>query len=131
MKTVIANIKHAIRGKEQITIGGGVFSAHEFQFIVDQYETDKQKEEQRHNGWTNYATWRVNLEMFDSMEPTDFGDGHDLPHELADSLKYYADEILCQGCGYEGLVLDYARAFLSDVNWHEIAKHMITDYAEA
>jgi len=29
----------------------------------------------------------------------------------------------------EGLALDYARAFLSDVDWREIAKHMIEDYA--
>lgn len=25
-----------------------------------------------YNGWTNYATWRVNLEMFDGMSPRDF-----------------------------------------------------------
>ena len=23
----------------------------------------------KYNGWTNYATWRVNLEMFDGFEP--------------------------------------------------------------
>lgn len=22
----------------------------------------------KYNGWTNYATWRVNLEMFDGMQ---------------------------------------------------------------
>jgi hypothetical protein len=26
------------------------------------------------------------------------------------------------------LALDYALAFISDVNWHEIAKHMIADF---
>jgi hypothetical protein len=26
---------------------------------------------------------------------------------------------------------DYARAFLQEVNWSEIAAHMIADYAEA
>ena len=87
-------------------------------------------EKQTYNGWTNYATWRVNLEMFDGMKPCDFGDGHDSAYELSESLKYYADEILCQGCGYEGLVLDYARAFLSDVDWKEIAAHMIDDYPQ-
>ena len=29
-----------------------------------------------------------------------------------------------------GLMEDYARAFLSDVNWFEIAEHMFLDYAE-
>lgn len=30
----------------------------------------------------------------------------------------------------KGLVLDYALAFLSDVNWQEIAKHIMEAYAE-
>ena len=81
-----------------------------------------------YNGWTNYATWRVNLEMIDGLDPSDFGTGLD-SYDLGQALKDYADEILCQGCGYEGLVLDYARAFLSDVNWREIAEHMIEAYA--
>jgi hypothetical protein len=28
------------------------------------------------------------------------------------------------------IALDYALAFLSDVNWYEIAGHMIEDYVE-
>ena len=28
----------------------------------------------------------------------------------------------------EGLALNYARAFISDVNWYEIAEHMRRDY---
>jgi hypothetical protein len=83
-----------------------------------------------YNGWTNYATWRVNLEMIDGLELSDFGTELD-PYGLGQALKDYADEILCQGCGYEGLVLDYARAFLVDVNWAEIARHMIDDYVDA
>ena len=23
---------------------------------------------QKHNGWTNYATWRIHLELFDGQE---------------------------------------------------------------
>jgi hypothetical protein len=30
-----------------------------------------------------------------------------------------------------GLALDYAMAFLQDVNWREIAEHMVADYCEA
>ena len=89
----------------------------------------------KYNGWTNYATWRVNLEIFDGFDPREhftLADSDDSwMDDLAENLKTFADEILCQGCGYEGLVLDYARAFLSDVNWYEIAQHLIADYAEA
>ncbi len=83
-----------------------------------------------YNGWTNYATWRVNLEIFDGMAPRDFGDGHDSAYELAGSLKYYAEELIEQTAG-EGLARDYAMAFLDDVNWREIAQHMINDYVSA
>lgn len=82
-----------------------------------------------YNGWTNYATWRVNLEMFDGCDLTDYGwqkmDGYD----LTQAIKEYAEEFIELECG-RGLTRDYALAFLSDVNWREIAQHMINDYAE-
>jgi hypothetical protein len=88
-----------------------------------------------YNGWTNYATWRVNLEMIDGMEPDDFGFSRKEEftltevYELADALQNYAEEILDQSP--DGLTKDYARAFLSDVNWREIAQHMVNDFTEA
>ena len=80
----------------------------------------------RYNGWTNYATWRVNLEIFDEMDVRDtFSiDADDDASELANALEQYADELLTMN-GESGLALDYARAFLSDVNWYEIAEHML------
>jgi hypothetical protein len=88
--------------------------------------------DKRHNGWTNYATWRVNLEMFDGFDPREYftdADGSFDACDLADNLKAYADEMLTIN-GEQGLAVDYARAFLDDVNWREIAEHMI-DAAEA
>ena len=82
-----------------------------------------------YNGWTNYATWRVNLEIFDGMDPHDMG-WHKLDKfDLADCIKEYANEILEMDVK-EGLALDYARAFISNVNWQEIARHIIETYAE-
>lgn len=81
-----------------------------------------------YNGWTNYATWRVNLEIFDNMD----GEGFDLGQEAYDlghDLKSYVEEFIEQS-SESGLARDYAMAFLSDVNWYELAKHMIADYAE-
>ena len=84
-----------------------------------------------YNGWTNYATWRVNLEIFDGFTPYDVM-GNDFPaaYDLAQGLKDWAEEIIYNDTPDGGLARDYALAFLSDVNWHEIAKHMIADYAE-
>jgi len=88
--------------------------------------------EQTYNGWTNYATWRVNLEIFDGMSPSDVT-GRSLPavSELKDALKDYAEGLIYESGGGDGnLAVDYAMAFLSDVDWWSIANHMLADYAE-
>ena len=33
----------------------------------------KTMQDNTYNGWTNYATWRVNLEIFDGMSADDMG----------------------------------------------------------
>jgi len=84
------------------------------------------KNDNTHNGWTNYATWRVNLEFFDGQSPEDIMGEH-VPVEysvLEEQLENYLEE---QG---QGLVLDYALAFISDVNWYEIAQTLVEEYKE-
>jgi hypothetical protein len=84
----------------------------------------------RHNGWTNYATWRVNLEIFDGIDSGYFrsevrtSDVYDLSKRLQEFAENIIDD------SGEGLAVDYARAFLADVNFYEIAQHMI-DAAKA
>lgn len=75
---------------------------------------------QDYNGWTNYATWRINLEIFDGMEFDEIVD--------AEFLKDYADEIVIGN--NKGLAYDYANAFMNNVNWHEIADHLNEDFQE-
>lgn len=83
----------------------------------------------KYNGWTNYATWRVNLEIFDGLSPIDYGWTVEDDYDLAQQLQEYAEEIICMGAT-DGLAKDYALAFLSDVDWREIAQHMICDWAD-
>ena len=82
-----------------------------------------------HNGWANYETWRVNLEIFDGMNPRDYGLDTLDSYNLGEQLKEYASDLIEQGSS-EGLARDYALAFLDAVNYREIAEHMIEDYAE-
>ena len=83
-----------------------------------------------YNGWTNYATWRVNLEIFDGLDPRDMG-WHKLDkYDLADCLKEYAIDMLQDQSPAISLVFAYAMAFVSEVNWLEIAGHMLEEYAE-
>lgn len=80
-----------------------------------------------YNGWANYATWRVNLEIFDGSTIEDlFGEPQTEAYELGKMLKDYAEQLIEEG-STEGLARDYALAFLSEVNWYEIAEHMIED----
>ena len=72
---------------------------------------------EKYNGWTNYATWRVNLEIIDGIEID--------TKQCAASIKEIIDDVVFSqyelGNGSH-LVEDYARAFVSEVNFYEIAQ---------
>ena len=84
-----------------------------------------------YNGWTNYETWRVNLEMLDGMSCEDFGlriDEDDIDsssRELASGLESYCVELV--EMDGKGFALDLALSFLNKVNFEEIARHMVED----
>ena len=86
----------------------------------------------KYNGWTNYATWRVNLEMFDGANWNDYYIGSfPEPYDLGLALKEHTQDLIYEAGGGDGnIAVDYALAFLSDVNWYEIAEHMIEDNIE-
>lgn len=77
-----------------------------------------------YNGWTNYATWRVNLEIFDGMTARDLsGRGANEREDIAQMARAHVEEILDTTCG--GLARDYALAFIAEVNWREIADSLM------
>ena len=69
-----------------------------------------------YNGWSNYATWRVNLEILGDIE-------FDEPVNV-DQIKEIVED--CVFRNFDNcdtyLVEDYARAFLSEANYYEIAE---------
>jgi hypothetical protein len=86
----------------------------------------------KYNGWTNYETWRIQLEMLDGQTCEDFGM---LPEEgetcvgvrdLAGVLEESCFEVITEDTK-EGLGRDLAFALLSHVNWYELAEHMIEE----
>ena len=86
----------------------------------------------KYNGWTNYETWRVNLEIFDGVTLEDLNTVEVEPYEVGQYLKDYAEEIVFLDSHIGGktpssLMEDYARTFLQNVNWYEIASYMIRD----
>tara|TARA_R100001244_G_scaffold13606_3_gene15334 strand:- start:3822 stop:4115 length:294 start_codon:yes stop_codon:yes gene_type:complete len=77
-----------------------------------------------YNGWSNYATWRINLEILDNIEWNE----EDLAILSPEMLEEYVENaVFEQYSGNMGmnhyqnhLVEDYARAFLNDVSYEEI-----------
>jgi len=91
---------------------------------------------EKYNGWTNYETWRVNLEMLDGMTPEDFGfqlynTDADSITDMVNDLKMRLEEHVWEIVGQDakGFALDLAESFLARVDWEEIAEHMVSDYA--
>lgn len=86
-----------------------------------------------YNGWSNYETWRINLEIFDGFDPYDYYSNlkADDAAELGINLKQYAEEVIFECAEVpNGLARDYALAFLENVNWREIAQCLLETYAD-
>jgi hypothetical protein len=83
--------------------------------------------ENKYNGWSNYATWRINLEVFDGWDIRENFENPPSISEVSGMLEETLNELLEMESS--GLALNYAMAFVSDVNFHEIAEKLI-DAAE-
>ena len=84
---------------------------------------------EKYNGWTNYATWRINLEMIDGCDPEMFNISEEATaYDVGQNMKEICTDIVIDG--KDGLAVDYALAFMSYVNWTEIAAGMIEQYRE-
>ena len=67
------------------------------------------------NGWTNYATWRINLEILSDVEFDE--------QVSADYLEDLVEDcVFTNAVVKDCLAADYARAFIARVNFHEIAE---------
>ena len=80
----------------------------------------------KYNGWTNYATWRVNLEILSDMDWHETEDiDFDYLKELVEDTvlgEYRANNTITSR-----LAEDYALAFLNEVNYHEILEHILDE----
>jgi hypothetical protein len=86
-----------------------------------------------YNGWTNYETWRVNLEMFDGVTASDLGVTLDEDVDVSDQLRDLADILETEAAAIiesqtaDGLARSLALDFLHRVNWVEIAEHIVDE----
>ena len=69
-----------------------------------------------YNGWSNYATWRINLEILGDIE---------FDHTVTyDYLEEIVEDVVFTNKTEGGLTEDYARAFISQVDFREIASEI-------
>lgn len=105
-------------------------------------------EDKKYNGWTNYETWLVNLWMDNeegscsywaeqSQEAYDnaaAGDSYSSQTRmesatcsLAEMLKEQHEEAIEQAGIKNGFIADLIGAAMSEVNWYEIAGHLLDE----
>ena len=80
-----------------------------------------------YNGWTNYATWRINLEILGDIQWVE----EEIEILNEDMLEAYVENAVFENngiTGHLGLMEDYARAFLCNVNYYEILEHILENY---
>jgi hypothetical protein len=103
------------------------------------------KPNEGYNGWTNYETWVTAL-WIDNDEGTYHAvrdiagqyigdDDPRCPHDLADQLKEWAEELfidpVTEAAGPAGLHVDLLRSAWSEVDWFEIAGNYLSEMQEA
>ena len=80
-----------------------------------------------YNGWSNYPTWRINLEILGDIQWVE----EEIEILDEDMLKEYVENAVFENngiSGHLGLMEDYARAFLANVNYREILESIKDDY---
>lgn len=88
--------------------------------------------DKQYNGWTNYETWRVNLEIFDdyfaSLDEAELIDlKRESEYDLVQQLRDMVTERLDLDGPSGGLTRDYADAFIDGVNFYEIVRTQLAD----
>lgn len=79
-----------------------------------------------YNGWTNYATWRIALEIFDGFNLCDITTSKDI-YQIKEAIREHVEYVVFGISDKHGLLESFAYAFLSYVNYHEIAEHLLAE----
>jgi len=80
-----------------------------------------------YNGWSNYPTWRINLEILGDIQWVE----EEIEILNEEMLEDYVENAVFENngiSGHLGLMEDYARAFLANVNYREILKSIIENF---
>jgi len=79
-------------------------------------------ENKKHNGYHNYETWRVMLEILGDIE---WDDDEEVTANILEEIV--SDVVFSNSVEKDCLAADYARSFLSNVNYYELAETINED----
>lgn len=85
----------------------------------------------KYNGWTNWETWKVNLELLDGLDASDLNIEHytqDDYYEAGQVIADYVGELITVEYQYDGFVGGIIHDFLNSVDWTDIARHLIDQW---
>lgn len=86
---------------------------------------------EKYNGWTNYETWKVNLELVDHECLAEMlAEYEPCFDSFVDMVKQYCVEIAYLGAAEHSFAQSAVHAMLAPVNWYEIAEHIQAAYTE-
>ena len=80
-----------------------------------------------YNGWANYPTWRVNLEILGDIQWVE----EEIEILSEEMLEEYVENAVFENngiSGHLGLMEDYAKAFLTNVDYREIYESIMENY---
>jgi hypothetical protein len=86
-----------------------------------------------YNGWTNWETWKVNLELLDGMDASDLNIEHytaDEYYEAGHVIRDYVEEVIAMQYQYDGFVGGIINDFIYTVDWTDIARHILGQWIE-
>ena len=86
-----------------------------------------------YNGWTNWETWKVNLEILDGLDASDLNIEHytaDEFYEAGQVISDYVSEVLSPEYTGDGFVGNIVHDFMQTVDWTDIARHILGQWIE-
>ncbi len=82
-----------------------------------------------YNGWTNFATWKINLEVIGDIPLEEYFDTKPDQYDLEDWIRSYIKDIL-DSSDADDIVRNWAESFISDVNYSELARTYLIDWED-
>jgi hypothetical protein len=84
-----------------------------------------------YNGWSNWETWKTNLEILDGSDAQDLGIDHytlEEAYEASSIVKEYVEECISHEFTHDGFISGIVYDFINNVNWFELTRGILEQW---